>query len=280
MALKLLYITNNPQVAKIAQDAGVDRIFLDMEYIGKTSRQGGMDTVQSRHTVQDVAALRPVVAEGRLLVRINPIHEATAEHSSSRDEIDSVIAAGADILMLPYFKTVAEARFFCETVAGRAKTMLLLETPEAVAILDELLDIPGVDEVHVGLNDLSLAYGHKFMFVPLADGTVEQVGRQCRTKGIPFGFGGIASLRNGMLPSEYVIREHYRLGSGGAILSRSFCNLSKTTDLNEVEQIFIQGVRDIRQLESECARHTPGSAYFMENKQIVAEKVRQICERL
>ena len=31
MALKLMYITNNPKVAKIAEEAGVDRIFVDME---------------------------------------------------------------------------------------------------------------------------------------------------------------------------------------------------------------------------------------------------------
>lgn len=54
MALKLMYITNNPKVAKIAEEAGVDRIFVDMEYIGKAKRQGGMDTVQSHHTVEVV----------------------------------------------------------------------------------------------------------------------------------------------------------------------------------------------------------------------------------
>lgn len=33
--LKLFYITKDPAVARIAQAAGVDRIFVDMEYIGK-----------------------------------------------------------------------------------------------------------------------------------------------------------------------------------------------------------------------------------------------------
>ena len=42
MALNLMYITNNPQVALIAEKSGVDRIFVDMEYIGKPLRQGGM----------------------------------------------------------------------------------------------------------------------------------------------------------------------------------------------------------------------------------------------
>ena len=43
MGLTLMYITNNPVIAQIAQEAGVDRIWIDMEYIGKDERQGGMD---------------------------------------------------------------------------------------------------------------------------------------------------------------------------------------------------------------------------------------------
>ena len=54
MALKLMYITNRPEIAQIAETAGVDRIFIDLEYIGKADRQGGMDTVQSCHTIDDV----------------------------------------------------------------------------------------------------------------------------------------------------------------------------------------------------------------------------------
>lgn len=54
MSLKLMYITNQPEIAQIAESVGVDRIFVDLEYIGKSDRQGGMDTVQSRHTIDDV----------------------------------------------------------------------------------------------------------------------------------------------------------------------------------------------------------------------------------
>ena len=41
MALSLMYITNKPQIAEIAESAGVDRIFVDMEYIGKADRAMG-----------------------------------------------------------------------------------------------------------------------------------------------------------------------------------------------------------------------------------------------
>ena len=61
--LKLMYITNDPQVALTVEQAGVDRVFVDMETVGKELRQGGMNTVQSRHTVADVIRLRQVLTK-------------------------------------------------------------------------------------------------------------------------------------------------------------------------------------------------------------------------
>ena len=43
--------------------------------------------------------------------------------------------------------------------------------------------------------------------------------------------------------------EHYRLGSSMVILSRSFCNTKLVTDLNEIEELFTNGVSDIRNFE-------------------------------
>lgn len=280
MALKLMYITNRPDVAKIAENSGVDRIFVDMEYIGKALRQGGMDTVQSHHTIEDVRKIRERINRSELLVRVNPIHKGTGDFGSSREEIEAVIEAGADVIMLPYFKTVDEVRIFVELVNGRARTFPLVETPEAVDVIDEILRMDGVDELHVGLNDLSLGLGRKFMFELLADGTIERLSRKFREAGMPFGFGGIASLGKGMLPSEYVIREHYRLGSTTTILSRSFCNVNKIQDLEEIRGIFQRGIREIRDLEQECRMQAGNEEYFRENAIIVARKVQRICEGL
>ena len=116
MSLKLMYITNNPSIALIAEQAGVDRIFIDMEYIGKNERQGGLDSVQNHHTVDDVKTIRSVLTKAQLLVRVNPFHEASSDYCSSKEEIDAVIEAGADIVMLPYFKTAhlfTITYFFC-----------------------------------------------------------------------------------------------------------------------------------------------------------------------
>lgn len=246
--LKLFYITKDPAVARIAQAAGVDRIFVDMEYIGKAQRQGGMDTVQNHHTVEDVARLRPVLDQAELLVRVNPVHPG------SKDEINRVIAAGADVIMLPMWQSVEQVQQFIRWVDGRAKTLLLLENQAAVDCLDRVVALPGVDEIHIGLNDLSISQGKKFLFQPLADGTVDAVCAKIKAAGIPFGFGGFGRLGGGTLPAAYIVAEHYRLGSSMSILSRAFCNTAQITDLKEIKRIFTSGVAELRQYEAQLSR--------------------------
>ena len=275
MSLKLMYITNQPQIAQIAESSGVDRIFVDMEYIGKAERQGGLDSVQNHHTIDDVRNIKRAVQTAEVLVRVNPIHEATDKYTSSKEEIDAAINAGADIIILPFITSAKEVEGFLRYVDGRAKTMPLIETPQAVEVIDDILSLHGVDEIYIGLNDLSIGYHRKFMFELLADGTVEKLCLKCKLKGIPYGFGGIASLGKGMLPSEYIIREHYRLGSTCAILSRSFCNVDKVKHIGIISSTFIDGVKAIRELENDCERRI---SYFRENEKIVAQRVQMICE--
>ncbi len=249
--LKLMYITKSPEIARIAEDAGTDIIFVDLEKIGKELRQPGMNTVKSDHTVKDAARVRRVLKKAELLVRINPVHDGT------EDEIRSVIDAGADIIMLPYFKTKAETDRFIQACDGKVKTLLLTETPEGAACLDEILSCGGVDRVHVGINDLHLAMHKKFMFELLADGTVSDICKTCRSHNIPYGFGGTAGIGKGLLPGEYALAEHYREGSSAVILSRSFCDVAKCNDLEEVERIFSEGVNAVRQYEKELACSPP-----------------------
>ncbi len=272
--LKLMYITNNPEIAKIAESSGVERIFVDMEYIGKSDRQGGMDTVQSHHTFEDIAAVRKALDKSELLVRCNPIHDATDTYCSSEEEIEGIIAMGADIVMLPYFKTASEVERFVKAVGGRAKTMPLVETPESVEIIDRILEIDGIDEIFVGLNDLSLGYGKKFMFELLTDGTVEKLCRKFSVKGLPYGFGGIASVGQGLLPAEYVIAEHYRLGSTCVILSRSFCDVSKISSPDEAKKLFETGLKGIR----DCERFYDhqGQTFFNDNSRTIKEIISRI----
>lgn len=272
--LSLMYITKRPEIARIAEEAGVNWIFVDMEFIGKDSRQGGLDTVQNHHTVDDVANIKAAVSKAKVLVRVNPIHEKLPDYPSSEDEVNSVIKAGADIVMLPFFKTVEEVEHFIKIVDGRAKVCLLVETPEAASLLEQIVDIPGIDMIHLGLNDMHLALKMKFMFELLADGSVDKWTAIISRKGIKFGFGGLASLNGGAVPGRMILKEHYRLGSQMVIVSRAFCNPDKMTDMDEVREIFTKGISDIRNLESEMG--TMSQDDFMDNHKAVCEAVEKI----
>ena len=237
-----MYITNNPQVALIGEQCGVDRLWVDMEWMGKEKRQPG-DTVKSHHTLEDISALRSVLTTSKLMVRINPLHD------KSKYEIDESIVRGAEIIMLPMWKTSDDVKRFVDYVDGRAVINLLLETSEALENLYKIVKIPGIDEVHIGLNDLHLSLHKKFMFELLVDGTVEHICSVLKNNGIRYGFGGIGRIGGGTLPAEYILAEHVRLGSSMVILSRSFCNTGQVSDWTALEESFRSGVHDLRLAE-------------------------------
>ena len=268
--IKFMYITNDPHVAALADESGVDRIFIDLETVGKQLRQGGMNTVQSDHTLADIRAVRPAVKNAEIMVRVNPIY------TWSREEIEAALAAGADTLMLPYFQNARQAEQFLSMVNGRARTILLVETPEAVENLDEILSLPGIDECHIGLNDLHLGYKRRFMFELLADGTVDAIAEKFHAHGIPFGIGGIARLGRGTLPAERILAEHVRLGSQAVILSRSFCNDILFSDRPDREEIFTREVARLRRAELEMRDRD--EAFFADNHRELQRIVSRILE--
>lgn len=268
MSIKLMYITNDPKIAGIAQTAGTDRIFIDLEVLGKFERQGFIDSVKSHHSVDDIVSVKKVMNRSELLVRVNPVHGGSGE------EINQVIANGAEILMLPMFKTVSEVEVFIRLVGGRAKVCLLLETREADEALDDILRLGGVDEVLIGLNDLHLSYHKHFMFELLSDGTVERICNKLRQKNMFYGFGGIARIGYGMLPAENILAEHYRLGSQMVILSRSFCDAHELKKLDLIKDRFVHGISAIRRYEDRYAGWTANQ--FSANEIIVRDYVEKI----
>lgn len=217
---KLMILCDDPKSAIDAQNAGIDRVFYDLEYIGKAERQHGRNTVKSNNSIDNIPAIRKVVTTSELLVRTNPIH------AYSQAEVDKAVEYGADILMLPMVMDHHDVEQYVAMVGGRAKVCIMIETAAAMARLDKILAVKGVDEIFVGLNDLHITMGLTFMFELLSGGLVEYIAEKCNKAGIPFGFGGIARIGEGDLPSDYILGEHVRLGSQSVILSRTFKGLA------------------------------------------------------
>lgn len=232
--MRFLKIENNPEKAILFQNIGVDRIFLDLEILGKKDRQKGLDTIISEsHSINDVKKLSSVLTTSELLVRINPLN------IDSENEIEKCIRDGADALMLPMFKTKKEVQSFINIVNKRVKTCLLLETSQALCRIDDVLSVDGIDEIHIGLNDLHLSMGLNFMFELLSGGIVEYIIKKIKPFDIKFGFGGIAPLDKGLISGEMILKEHVRLNSSSVILSRQFDALLDN-NFNSFEDSFIK----------------------------------------
>lgn len=249
--LNLMYITNNPSLAQHAVKAGINRIFVDLEVLGKYERQGHKDTLISNHSFEDVAAVRASIPTTDLLVRINPLHENTEK------EIEAVLEYKPQMIMLPMYKTAEEVLRVALMIKGRCALIPLLETKEALSCPAEVCQIKGVSELYVGLNDLHLSMGLKFMFQLLADGTVERLSKIAQAYEKKFGFGGIARLDEGALPAQYILGEHIRLGSNAVILSRTFHRQAETVSDLENNINFANEIQKLRKYERDIEKWSP-----------------------
>lgn len=242
--IELIQITNDPVFASRCDALDGMRLFVDLERLGKAERQAGRNTFISTHQVADVRRVKSRLRRSRLMVRVNPLNPGT------QAEVEAVLDGGADMLMLPMFSDAATLQEFISLARGRVPVAALLETPGALVTLADWVGTPGLTEVYLGLNDLHLALGARFMFEPLANGIVEAVGAAAHAHKLGFGFGGIARLDEGLLPGRDVLAEHLRLGSGAVILSRTFHRADRG-------ERFEQEVLALRSAEMELARRTP-----------------------
>lgn len=234
--MELSLITNNPALANLAEDAGIDRIFIDLERLGKAERQFDRGLFLSDHCINDIAQVRHVLDRAKLMVRVDPLHRG------SEVQINNVINLGADLVMLPYFHQLDEAMEFLDLVGNRAAAVLLVETREAAEILGELTRLPGLSEIHIGLNDLSLSFGKAFLYDLIADGTIDGLCETLRSSGLPFGFGGIGSLRrrNLPIPPELILAYQVCQGATRGWLSRSFREIESSfwkEDVNALRRV-------------------------------------------
>ena len=208
--------TNKKKIAKKAHKAGVDTLVVDLETLGKEKRQRNFNSWKTTHIIDDINHIKEAIPDCKLMVRINPFNVST------KLEIDEVISRGADEIMLPMFKKIDEVNRFIDYTNSRASVVLLVETSEALDSIFEITKLKGIYRIHIGLNDLHIDKGYKFMFQAFSEGILEKSCSIMKKKGINFGIGGIARAGEGLISPDLILGEHVRLGSNSAILSRTF----------------------------------------------------------
>lgn len=210
--------TDDPVLAVQADGAGIDRIGPDFEVLDKERRQRGLGHRISAHRAEQLPAIRAALSHARLFARTNPVHAGSAA------ELERYAAAGIQVLMLPMFTSADEVARFVELVAGRVRVVLLLEQAAAFKQLDAILALDGVDEIHIGLNDLALSLGAPNRFGLLATPLLDDIAACVLGAGLPLGIGGIGRLGDTSVPvtPDLVYAQHARLGASAALIARSF----------------------------------------------------------
>ncbi|WP_009960086.1 aldolase/citrate lyase family protein [Verrucomicrobium spinosum] len=217
-------LSRDPAWIAAADSAGVARIGIDIERLGKHERQRHIpDARISDHELSDLSQVVASIRHARPFIRLNPLHAETQR------EIDTAIALGARAIMLPQFQCAAEAHRFVDWIDGRAEALLLLETAGAFLELKAVVSIPGVSELMVGLNDLSQSMGLCHPMQMAASPVLDDISRITREAGLAFGFGGVAApgiegLAHLPVPADLLLARYACLGARSAWLARSFVN--------------------------------------------------------
>lgn len=136
-----------------------------------------------------------------------------------------MLAIGVGVVMAPMIGSRDQACAFAELVGGRARTVALVETRQGMDHLSEIAGVPGIDEVHIGINDLSLSLDLQSRWAVLTGTLLHDAAICVRSAGKPFGFGAIARPGDERLPlpSDLVYAEYARVGATRALIARSFC---------------------------------------------------------
>jgi 2-keto-3-deoxy-L-rhamnonate aldolase RhmA len=191
---------------------------LDLERLGKAERQRGLGTWISTHRPERLAAMRQSLTRAKLFARTNPLGAHTA------DEVENLLAGGVQVLMLPMFETAEEVASFVSVVAGRAIVVPLVETRAAAEAAAELALVEGVEEIHVGLNDLALSLGTRNRFEVLSSPLLMRMTEQVRAAGLRVGIGALGRVGDTAVPvsPDLLYARYVELGATASLLARSF----------------------------------------------------------
>lgn len=226
---RLTLIKRDPAWAAAGARAGVQYVGVDIERLGKAERQSHIKNVRiNDHELRDLDTIAKAAPGVSLFARLNPLHAGTEA------EIEDALSRGASALMLPQFRDAAPLREFFDMVAGRARVIPLLEDVAAMDDLDAILTLCVNDELMCGINDFSrsLGLGHPMRMVLHPD--LETIARAAKAKGVPFGWGGIASpdpRPDLPIQPDDLLARYIDLGTDAAWLSRSLVDHSRPEEL-------------------------------------------------
>lgn len=155
-----------PEVALRLAGLGFDWLFLDGEH-------GGFGTAEASRTLAVLGGAVPC------LLRV-PSQEA--------EVLADAASVGAAGLIVPHVDTAAQAEAAVKALRGRGLLVVQVESREAVANIQAIAQVPGVNAVFLGPYDLTESLGIPGQFGhPAFLAAVSTVATSCRGLQVPLG---------------------------------------------------------------------------------------------
>lgn len=157
------YVTGVPYTVETGRDLAANTL-LDYAFLNLEQEYNINSALELAEGLRSGAGGDPM----DLLVRIPPVSEAGVE--TSRARVNELLAMGADGVVFPHVRSAEEARMaisFFDGVnvwspanpEGDIVVMLMLETPEVFAELEEIANIPNYSALACGIGSLTGALG-------------------------------------------------------------------------------------------------------------------------
>lgn len=155
-----------PEVARRLAGQGFDWLFLDGEH-------GGFGPAEASRTLAALAGALPC------LLRVP---------SQEPDVLADAASCGAAGLIVPHVDSAAQAEAAVRAIRGRGLVVVQAESREAVADIEAIVRVPGVDAVFVGPYDLTTSLGIPEQFEhPAFQAALDTIREACRAAGMPLG---------------------------------------------------------------------------------------------
>jgi 2-keto-3-deoxy-L-rhamnonate aldolase RhmA len=206
LVLCLALITaRTPDVPAIAAACGYDSIYVDLEHTTCSLETAGMMCVAAlgaglsglvrvpSHDTSVIARVLDAGAVGVIVPHVNSAEEAAAVVDAARfPPLGHRSVAGPNAVS---GYTPRPAPELTEVLERRTVVAVMVETPAAVAVCDEIAAVDGLDMILLGPSDLTAEMGiHGDYENEHFHHAVGSVAAACRKHGVAWGVAGIKSL--------------------------------------------------------------------------------------
>lgn len=200
-----LQSARTPDVPAVAAACGYDAVYVDLEHTACSLETAGMLCVAAlgsgisglvrvpSHDPSAIARALDIGAVGVIVPHVNSAAEAAAVVDAARFPPVGHRSASGPNAVSGYARRPATE--LVDVLERHTVVAVMVETPEAVAVCDQIAAVDGIDMLLLGPSDLTAEMGiHGQYENAHFHRAVESVAAACRAHGVALGVAGIKSL--------------------------------------------------------------------------------------